>query len=126
MYHKAMEHLFPLGEQDPQKYKYHGCKCNLIDANRSASTTGKQLGGNQDSKTGSEEGGIETAMKKIFAGSWFPQTENDDDCADHCELAEMLEDDSEIETLVQLGKMTEEEITELTQQLAQLENRDVE
>ena len=121
MYHKAMEHLFPLGEQDPQKYKYHGCKCNIVDANRSASTTGKSVGGNQDSKTGSEEGGIETAMKKVFAGTWFPETENEELDCDECELAQMLAADEEgVEALAQLGltEMNEDQMVGLFKVMA--------
>ena len=68
----------------------------MIDANNSASTAGKSLGGNQDSKTGDGENGIETAMKKVFAGTWFPEVDNEEVLDnDECDFAQMLVNDEE-------------------------------
>eukprot|EP00354_Favella_ehrenbergii_P000154 CAMPEP_0170466766 /NCGR_PEP_ID=MMETSP0123-20130129/10593_1 /TAXON_ID=182087 /ORGANISM="Favella ehrenbergii, Strain Fehren 1" /LENGTH=104 /DNA_ID=CAMNT_0010732957 /DNA_START=200 /DNA_END=514 /DNA_ORIENTATION=+ len=72
-----MDHLFPAS--GPQENVHHGVKCNVIDANRSASTAGKKVGGNQTSNIGDQNSTFSGMLNKAFGGSWFPQVEKDDD-----------------------------------------------
>ena len=74
MYHKAMEHIFPSSRQT--ETKNHGCKVNMVDANRNASTAGRKVGGNSSSNMGDGDSTFSGQQNKVFAGSWFPQTEN--------------------------------------------------
>ena len=48
----------------------------MVDANRNASTAGRKVGGNSSSSMGDGSSTFSGEQNKKFAGSWFPQTDN--------------------------------------------------